>query len=145
MAVLVVLLVSWVALRGTGALGVAVLGTWQGSAIYALAVMFVMTGSTHFTSMKHDLERMVPRALPRPMWIVYGTGVLEFLGATGLVIPQVRSVAGVCLIVLLLAMLPANIRAARERLRLRGKPATALWLRVPMQVFFIGMIWWASR
>jgi len=145
MAVLVVLVVSWLVFRGIGVLGVAVLETWQGSAGYALAVMFVMTGSAHFTKMKHDLERMVPRAFPRPMWIVYGTGVLEFLGAAGLLVPRVRSVAGWCLIVLLVAMLPANIRAARERLPLRGKPATALWLRVPMQMFFIGMIWWASR
>ncbi len=145
MAVLEVLVVSWVVLRGMGGLGVAVLGTWQGSAGYALAVMFVMTGSAHFAKMKHDLERMVPRVFPRPMWIVHGTGVLEFLGAAGLLVPRVRSVAGWCLIVLLVAMLPANIRAARERLALRGKPATALWLRVPMQVLFIGMIWWASR
>ena len=56
-----------------------------------------------------------------------------------------RTVAGICLIVLLVAMFPANVRAARERLPLRGKPVTALWLRLPMQIFFIGLIWWASR
>jgi uncharacterized membrane protein len=145
MAVLVVLLVSWVVFRGIGLLGVSALATWKASAGYALAVMFVVTGSAHFTSMKRDLERMVPRTFPRPMWIVYATGVLEFLGAVGLLLPKVRSVAGTCLIVLLVAMFPANVRAARERLSLRGKPATALWLRVPMQLLFIGLIWWASR
>jgi uncharacterized membrane protein len=145
MAVLVLLLVSWALFRGIGWLGVPALATWQASAGYALAVMFVVTGSAHFTGMKHDLERMVPRAFPRPMAIVYCTGVLEFLGAAGLLLPKVRGVAGACLIVLLIAMFPANVRAARESLLLGGKPATALWLRLPMQVLFIGLIWWASR
>jgi len=126
-------------------LGVPAFATWQASARYALSVMFVVTGSAHFNRMKHDLERMVPRAFPRPMLIIYITGVLEFLGAAGLLLPKVRGVAGVCLIILLVAMFPANVRAARERLSLRGKPATELWLRLPMQVFFIVLIWWASR
>jgi uncharacterized membrane protein len=145
MAVLVVLLVLWMVFRGIGGLGVSTLASWQASARYALVVMFGMTASAHFTGMKHDLERMVPRIFPRPMCIVYLTGLFEFLGAAGLLVSELRSVAGICLIVLLVAMFPANVRAARERLNLRGKPATALWLRVPMQVVFIGMIWWASR
>jgi uncharacterized membrane protein len=145
MVVLIVLLVSWLLFRGIGWLGVSVLASWQASAGYALAVMFVMTGSAHFTSMKTDLERMVPKVFPWPRGIVYCTGVLEFLGAAGLLLPKVRGVAGVCLIILLIAMLPANVRAAREGMLLRGKPATGLWLRMPMQVFFIGLIWWASR
>ena len=66
-------------------------------------------------------------------------------GAAGLLLPKVRGVAGACLILLLIAMFPANVRAAREGLPLRGKPATELWLRVPMQGLFIGLIWWASR
>jgi uncharacterized membrane protein len=145
MAVLLVLLVSWVVFRAVGGLGVGWLATGQASADYALALMFVMTGSAHFTSMKRDLECMVPPIFPRPMWIIYATGVLEFLGAAGLLVPKVRSLAGGCLMVLLVAMFPANVRAARERVALRGKPATALWLRLPMQIFFIGLIYWASR
>jgi uncharacterized membrane protein len=145
MAVLIVLLGSWLVFRGIGWLGVSEFATWQASARYALAAMFVVTGTAHFNRMKHDLERMVPRAFPQPMLIIYVTGLLEFLGAAGLLLPKVRSVAGVCLIVLLIAMFPANIRAAREGLQMRGKPATALWLRAPMQVLFMGLVWWASR
>jgi hypothetical protein len=36
------------------------------------------------------------------------------------------------------------VKAARDRLTLRGKPATGLWLRAPMQVFFIGLLWWST-
>ncbi len=34
-------------------------------------------------------------------------------------------------------MFPANVRAARTGVTLHGKPATALWLRAPMQFLFI--------
>ena len=46
----------------------------------------------------------------------------------------------VALIVMLVALFPANIRAAREGLTLRGRPATQLWLRAPMQILFIGLL-----
>jgi uncharacterized membrane protein len=107
--------------------------------------MFVLTGSAPFTSMKPDLEPMVPPIFPRPGGIIDATGALEFLAAAGLLVPKVRSVAGGCLRVLLVAMFRANVWAAREREPLHGKPATALGLRFAMQIFFIGLIAWASR
>jgi uncharacterized membrane protein len=88
---------------------------------------------------------MVPQAFSNPMAIVYFTGVCEFAGAIGILIPRFRSAAGICLVVLLAAMLPANIKAAREGLTILGKPATALWLRIPMQIVFIGLVWGSTR
>src|SRR6266576_2891421 len=145
MAVLIILFTSWLVFRGIGVLGVAAFATWQHSACYALAVMFVFTGIAHFNKMKNDLVRMVPAAFPRPLHLVYVTGVLEFAGAAGLILPRLRSLAGVCLIVLLILLFPANVNAAIKRTTLAGKPATPLWLRAPMQVLFIGLLWWASR
>jgi uncharacterized membrane protein len=145
MAVLIILFTSWLVFRGIGALGVAAFATWQHSACYGLAVMFVFTGIAHFNKMKNDLVRMVPVAFPRPLLLVYVTGVLEFAGAAGLILPGLRSLAGVCLIVLLILLFPANVNAAIKRTTLAGKPATPLWLRAPMQVLFIGLLWWSSR
>jgi len=145
MAVLIILFTSWLVFRGIGALGVAAFATWQHSACYALAVMFVFTGIAHFNKMKNDLVRMVPAAFPRRLLLVYVTGVLEFAGAAGLILPRLRSLAGVCLIVLLILLFPANVNAAIKQTTLAGKPATPLWLRAPMQVLFIGLLWWASR
>lgn len=144
MAVLIVLLGAWLLLRASGSLGVPALATWQGSACYALAAMFALTASAHFNKTKHDLVKMVPSVFPRPMLFIYITGVLEFLGLVGLMLPAFRRAAGICLIVLLLAMFPANVKAALEGLQLRGKPATALWLRVPMQILFIALLWWSA-
>jgi uncharacterized membrane protein len=145
MLVLILLLASWLILRGIGAAGVHALASWQDSARYALVVMFVFTATAHFNRMKHDLVRMIPAYFPRPLLIVYITGVFELLGAAGLMLPQFRRLAGICLIVLLLGMFVANVNAAQKGVTLRDKPATPLWLRTPMQVLFLALLWWSTR
>ncbi len=145
MAVLIILFASWLILRGTGALGVTALATWRDSLRHALAVMFVFTGAAHFNRMRHDLARMIPSFFPQSMLIVYGTGVCELLGAAGLLLSRFRALAGVCLLLLLIGMFTANINAALKGVTLGGKPVTKLWLRTPMQILFIGLIWWASN
>lgn len=83
---------------------------------------------------------MVPRVFTHPDRIVSATGVLEILGAVGLLIPATAPVAAACLAILLMALFPANIRAARERLTIGGRPATALPLRTLLQVVFIAVV-----
>jgi uncharacterized membrane protein len=73
------------------------------------------------------------------------TGVLALLAAGGLLLPVVAPLAGAGLVVLLVVMFPANIRAALENLPLRGKRATPLAFRLPSQVLFIALTWWASQ
>jgi uncharacterized membrane protein len=145
MVVLIVLLVSWLAFRGMGAAGVQALASWQDSARYALVVMFIFTATAHFNKMKHDLARMIPAYFPQPLLIVYITGVFELLGAAGLVLPDFRRLAGICLIALLIGMFIANVNAAQNRVTLRGKPPTPLWLRTPMQILVVALLWWSTR
>jgi uncharacterized membrane protein len=145
MLVLIVLLAAWLIFRAMGAAGVHVLASWQDSARYALVVMFIFTATAHFNKMKHDLAQMIPAYFPRPLLIVYITGVLELLGAAGLILTQFRRLAGICLIVLLIGMFVANVNAAQKGVTLRGKAATPLWLRTPMQVLFIALLWWSTR
>jgi uncharacterized membrane protein len=145
MAVLIVLFGSLLAFRAAGALGVSAFATWSASARAALAAMFLFTGISHFTKLRHEMAAMVPKIVPAPMAMVYFTGVCEIAGAIGLLLPQTRALAGICIIVMLVCLFPANAKAAREHLTVAGKPATALWLRLPMQILFIGLTWWASR
>jgi uncharacterized membrane protein len=49
------------------------------------------------------------------------------------------------LILFLLAVFPANVKAAREQVSLGGRPATPLALRLPMQVLLIGLTWWVTQ
>ena len=144
MIVLFVLLVSLLLYRAIGALGVAALATWAGATRYALATMLLFTASAHFTKMKNDLVRMVPDWIPRPMALVYFTGVCEIAGAMGLLVPNVRQAAGLALIVFFIVVFPANVKAARTGVGLGGKRPTPLWLRASMQVLFIALTWWSA-
>src|SRR5215469_6753485 len=139
MITLIVLFVSLLVFRGLGVLGVPLFLTWHDSTLWALSVMVLFTASAHFTSLKADLIKMVPKSFPYPRQIVFVTGLLEIMGAIGLLIPQVRTEASICLAILFVAMFPANINAALKKVPLRGKPATPLLLRLLMQGLFIAL------
>jgi uncharacterized membrane protein len=95
--------------------------------------------------MKEEFIRMMPSWVPNPRGMVFFTGLCEIAGAIGLVIPALRRVAAIALIVFFVAVLPANIHAARAGVTIRGRQAMPLWLRVPMQILLIGIAWWAAR
>ena len=107
-------------------------------------IMFLFTGASHFTSMKYDFAAMIPTPLPNDLWVIYLTGVLEIAGAIGLLIPRTRKLAGICLVLLLVALFPANVYAVLNEIPLRGEAPTPLWIRGPIQLLFIGMVWWTS-
>jgi uncharacterized membrane protein len=106
--------------------------------------MFLFTGTSHFTGMKHDFAAMIPPPLPNDLWVIYLTGFFEIAGAVGLLIHRTRRLAGICLALLLVALFPANVYAALNEIPLRGQAATPLWLRTPMQLLYIGMVWWTA-
>jgi hypothetical protein len=54
------------------------------------------------------------------------TGLLEIAGAIGLLLPRTAAAAAICLAVFLVALFPANIRAARQRFTIRGRPAMSV-------------------
>ena len=145
MLVVLILVFGCLIFRGLGLAGLPAFATWQASARDALSLMLVFTGISHFTFMKEDLVRMMPPSVPCPRAMVFFTGICEIAGAIGLMLPEFRRAAGYALVAFFLAVLPANIHAARAGVTLRGKPATNLWLRIPMQVLFIGIAFWAAR
>jgi uncharacterized membrane protein len=132
-----VLLISTLLLRLIGAVGVSPLNSWALCLRGGLTLMFLLTASAHWGKRRRDLIAMVPDVFPRPDLIVSATGVLEILGAVGLLIPGTAPVAAGCLTVLLMAMFPANIRAAQGHLKIGDTPATPLPLRTLLQLVFI--------
>jgi uncharacterized membrane protein len=106
--------------------------------------MFGFTAAAHFNSMRADMVRMVPPAIPNPEFMVTFTGICEILGAIGLLVSRTRRVAAVALMLFLVAVLPANIHAARSGVTLRGAPATSLIPRVALQGLFISLVWWSG-
>jgi uncharacterized membrane protein len=147
MVPLFVMVVGWIAFRLAAAVGLLhAAGTWSGALRFALALMFAFTGAAHFSSRgRVEMARMVPPALPRPDLLVTLTGILELLGAAGLLVPALVRASAYALIALLIAMFPANARAARLRLIVVGRPAMPLALRLPLQLFWISALWWVGR
>jgi uncharacterized membrane protein len=137
---LIVLVVSTLLLRILGVAGIGPLGHWYACLRGGLALMFLFTASAHWGKRRVDLIAMVPPVFPRPDLMVSATGIFEILGSVGLLYPLTAPVAAVCLVMLLIALFPANMRAARERLTIGGRPATALPLRTVLQVVFIAAV-----
>ena len=145
MAPLIVMVIAIVGLRGIGMLGIELFADWQLATRAGLGVMFVFTGMAHFTSVRKDLIRMVPSSLPMPGLLVTMTGLFELAGAVGLQLPRFHLLAAYCLIALLGVMFPANVRAARDGLEVAGRLATPLRYRLPMQVLWVGLLWWSAQ
>jgi uncharacterized membrane protein len=129
MAPLITLLAGSIAARIAGWLGVDYVDTWVKAIAAGLAAMFVLTGVAHFVPpLRGSLIAIVPPALPAPGLLVSITGALEFLGAAGLLIPATRIAAAVCLLLLMLAMFPANIYAARM-----ANPPKSMTTQLPLR------------
>jgi uncharacterized membrane protein len=130
MAPLITLLVGTIAARCIGWLGVGYVNNWAASFAVGLAAMFILTGFAHFAPrLRGDLIAIVPPRLPAPGYLVTITGVLELLGAVGLLLPVTRVAAAVCLLVLMLAMFPANVYASRM-----PNPPTSMTTRLPLRI-----------
>jgi uncharacterized membrane protein len=136
----IVLVISTLFLKALGVAGVDLLHSWTWCLRGGLTLMFLFTASAHWGKRRGELIAMVPRAFLRPDLMVSATGVLEILGAAGLLIPATAPAAAACLAMLLISIFPANIRAAREGLTLGGRAATALPLRTLLQVAFIAAL-----
>jgi uncharacterized membrane protein len=123
MAVIVTLLLGTLGARLAGWLGVDYADSWPKAIAIGLAAMFVLTGVAHFVNpLRRDMIAIVPPQLPALRiriarhvrgLLVTVTGVLELVGAAGLLYPPTRIAAAVCLFVLMVLMFPANVYAAR--------------------------------
>jgi uncharacterized membrane protein len=140
----IVLLASFLLFRGLLSRVVPAFRSHATALRWALAVMFLLTASAHFGARRPDLVRMVPPIFPDPALLVTLTGIAEMLGAVGLLLPRVAPWAAGGLALLLLAMFPANVYAAREALQIGGAPVTPLVPRTALQVVFLAAVLWAG-
>lgn len=105
-------------------------------------VWFFVGGIAHFVFTAAEM-RIVPPWMPWPLTAVLVSGVLELLGAIGLLWPPTRRAAGIGLFLLTLAVTPAHIHMLQHPERF-DVPLWALWLRLPLQVALLALIVWST-
>lgn len=111
----------------------------------AMSSMLLFTGIAHFT-FTEGMIQMLPESIPFRLGIIHATGILEILGAIGLLVNKVSKWTGILLILFFFAVLPANIYAALNHINpttgaLDGAGPSYLFFRIPLQLFFIAWIY----
>jgi uncharacterized membrane protein len=111
--------------------------------VTVLTVLLAGAGLLHFAR-ADTFVRIVPAWLPAPRLLVAVSGAALLAGAAGLYAPATRRVAGWGVLLLLAAVLPANVEMLRAA-RAAHAPApwqVALALRLPLQFL---LAWWVWR
>ncbi len=104
-----------------------------------MAALYILAGLNHFRVPKLYL-RIMPPYIPYHKTIVKLSGLAEILLGIGLLFPLSRDVSAWGIILLLIAVLPANIEMVRNEKARMKLPLWVVWLRLPLQ---LALIFWA--
>ena len=107
--------------------------------LLGLSAFFINIGVDHFVNPEFYLAIM-PDYLPLHLEAVYISGFFEILGGVSVLVPRLRSAAGWGLVVLLIAVFPANIHMAINTDLFPDISPTLLYIRLVFQFIFI---YWA--
>jgi uncharacterized membrane protein len=86
---------------------------------------------------------MMPLYLPWPHALNIRSGAAEIAGGVGILLPQMRLLAGWGLIALLAAVFPANLNVALHGWKGENIAAWLLWARLPFQPLMMALVYWA--
>jgi len=111
---------------------------------WILAVAFVLAGINHFINPNFYLK-MMPPVLPAPLFLIYLSGIFEIVLGALLLIPKFTRLAAFGLITLLITVFPANVYMAMNAELFPEFNATALYLRLPLQVIIIAWTFWYTK
>ena len=117
-------------------------GKPQAAGLCFVFLWFFIGGIMHFVATGTEAS-IVPPWMPWPVAAVLISGVFELLGAVGILYPPTRKAAGIGLFILTIAVTPAHFYML-QRPELFPVPLWALWLRLPVQLGLLWLIWWST-
>ena len=111
-----------------------------------MCVSYVWVGVAHFINADFFLHIM-PDYLPWHLELVYISGAIEIILGALVLFKKTRKLAGWGLIVLLIAVFPANIylvqsQEAQQALEISREMSI---VRLPFQLLFIAIAFWFTR
>lgn len=114
---------------------------WRTAAWIFVFLWFALGGVAHFAFTEAQM-RIVPDWIAWPRAAVLLTGVAELLGALGLLFARTRRAAGWGLLLLTVAVTPANVYMLMQAQQFPDVPVWALVLRLPLQLVLMALIAW---
>lgn len=113
--------------------------------VFLLSILFIVAGVIHFV-IPNRYVGIMPPWIPYQLELVYVSGVAEMLGGIGLMLANVRGAAGIGLIVLLIAVFPANVQMLGNAMHDGGSALyiALLFLRLPLQPLLIVWVYRAA-
>jgi len=112
--------------------------------IIIMSLFYIGVGTNHIIN-PNWFVRIIPPILPFKIAIVYISGIFEIILGSLLIFPKTRFIAGWGLIILLLAVYPANIYVALTNGEAMDTTPMIAWGRLPFQFVFIGLAYWHSK
>ena len=116
--------------------------------ILIMSIFYINVGMKHFTDPSWFLHIIPPSLSPIGLELVYISGYYEIVFGTMLIVPMFRKMGAYFLILLLLAVYPANLYLAfyDQPQQLIGISSfAASWVRLPIQFIFLGLAYWHSK
>lgn len=116
--------------------------TLKRAGLVVVFLWFTIGGVAHFALTEVEM-RIVPPAIPWPRAAVLISGVFELLGAIGILIPATRRAAGIGLLLLTIAVTPANVYMLQHA-ELFSVARWALIARLLFQAALLALILWST-
>ena len=118
--------------------------TFKLISIYIMSYFYIQVGIKHFTDPVWFMQIMPPY-LPWHKELIYISGAFEIFFGIMLLFKKMRYIAGSGLILLLIAVFPANIYLAQTNGLAMDTSAAIAWGRLPIQAIFIVLAYWHSK
>ena len=112
--------------------------------IIIMSGFYISIGLSHFTDPNWFLQ-IVPPYLPYKLDLVYISGFFEIIFGIMLITPSLKHYAAWGLILLLIAVFPANIYLAQTNGAAMNTSPLVAWARLPFQFLFIGIAYWHTK
>lgn len=109
-----------------------------------MSIFYILIGISHFFIAEWYMQ-IIPPIFPFKLELVYISGFFEIVFGFLLIFKRVRFIISWLIILLLIAVYPANIYLAISNGQALNISPFIAWLRLPLQFVFIFVAYWHSK